>query len=77
MFESVWNTIQEYFIMIYRFFAYGETDLEREGVYIVMFFLIGILFILSLTVKSGKGKPINSPFLFILAIALTIFTVTL
>ncbi len=77
MLESVWNTIKECFTKIYRFFAYGETELDKSGIYLIMFMVIGILFILSLSVKRGKGRAINSPILFILAIALTIFTVSL
>ncbi len=76
MLENTWNSLKEFFVKIFRFFVYGETGLNREAVYIIMFIVITTLFILSLSVKSGKGKPINSPFLFFLAIALTIFTVT-
>ena len=77
MLAETWNVIKEWFVMIFRFFAYGETGLDKDVFYVVMFIIIGILFILSLSVKRGKGRPINSPFLFILAIALTIFTITL
>ena len=77
MFEETWNLIKEWFNKLFRFFAYGETGLDKQGIYVVMFLVIGVLFVLSLSLKRGKGRPINSPILFIVAIALTIFTVNL
>ena len=77
MFESAWNTIKEWFVSLYRFFVYGEYEMAKGGIYLIMFLVIALLFIHALSSKKGKGRAINSPFLFVLAIALTVFTMTL
>ena len=58
---------------------YKAKNKKKKKLYVTLciLFNIGILFVLSLSLKSGKGRPINSPFLFIIAVALTIFTCTL
>ena len=76
MFQEVWNYICSFFVGLYRVFVYKETTLDKPAVYILMFIVIGILLIYALGKKSGKNKALNSPFLFVVAIALTIFTFT-
>ena len=77
MLADAWNLIKEWFNIIVRFFLYGETGLEKDSFYVVMFIIIAVLFILSLSSKKGKGRPINSPFLFVVAIILAVFTVSM
>ena len=74
MLESAWESITDFFTKVYRFFVYGEYDISKNALYAILIGTCLVLFILSLSLKSGKGKPINSPILFFAAIALTIFT---
>ncbi len=75
MLGSVFQSVIDFFVSIYRFFVYKETTLDRSGVYIIMFLVIGFLLIFALNKKKSKGE-IHSPFLFLVATALLIFTVT-
>jgi len=74
MLESAWNMIKDLFISLYRFFVYKEYTIDKSTLYVILIGVIAVLFIASLSLKSGKGKPINSPLLFFCALALTIFT---
>ncbi|MBE5735466.1 MAG: hypothetical protein E7361_03380 [Clostridiales bacterium] len=75
MLESVFQSVADFFVKIYRFFVYKETTLDRSGVYIIMFLVIGFLLIFALNKKKSKGE-MHSPFLFLVATALLIFTIT-
>lgn len=75
MLESAFQSVVDFFVSIYRFFVYKETTLDRSGVYLIMFMVIGFLLIFALNKKKSKGE-MHSPFLFLIATALTIFTLT-
>ncbi len=75
MLESVFQSIIDLFVKIYRFFVYKETTLDRSGVYLIMFIVIGFLLIFALNKKKSKGE-MHNPVLFVIAVALTIFTLT-
>ncbi len=73
---EVWESIKSFFVKVFRFFVYKETSIDLFGVYLILFVTIGALMLIALTKGGGKGKGINSPTAFVLAILLTIFTLT-
>ena len=74
MIQEIWNYMVELFTRIYRFFVFKETALDKPLVYVIMFTVIAALLAYSIGKKSKNA--LHSPFLFVLAVALTLFTVT-
>ena len=73
---EIWESLKTFFVKVFRFFVYKETDIDIFGVYLILFVIIGCLMLIALTKGGGKGKGINSPTAFVLAILLTIYTFT-